>query len=334
MTLIEDFRNRINNGDLDLAPLAEGRTRERFQALQRLSCENISLGRLAEAHVDALQILREANRQGIPGASYGVWAAEDPSCELRLVTQDGQSRLVGTKSFCTGAGFIDRALVTVRTPEVLLLDLDIASNRDRFGIDVSGWCSPAFADTATAVVDFAGLEVPSSAVVGGSGWYLDRPGFWNGACGPAACWAGGAQGIVAWAHTKLTAAAKPHPIRDVAIGTLAALADQMDAVVAHAAHDIDADPSDEVKARRRALAVRHNIERGCTSVLDVVGRIVGPRPLISDVQFQTRSLAVQLYIRQCHAEGDLETLGQTVRQLTVEAGARIKSNNCRRRQIW
>ena len=322
MNLIEEFRKRIDRGDLNLAPLGEGHSLERFQALQRLALEDLSLGRLAEAHVDALQILREANRPAIPGASYGVWAAEDPSCELGLVTQCGQSRLVGTKSFCTGAGFIDRALVTVRTPEVLLLDVDVASNRDHLGIDHSGWCSPAFADTVTAVVDFAGLEVPPSAVVGGGGWYLDRPGFWNGACGPAACWAGGAQGIVGWALAKLMASANPNPIRDVAMGTLAALAYQMDAVLAHAAHDIDADPADDTRARRRALEVRHNIERACTSILDVVGRILGPRPLIADVQFQTRALAVQLYVRQCHAESDLETLGQTMRTLAVEDDAR------------
>ena len=30
-------------------------------------------------------------------------------------------------------------------------------------------------------------------------WYLERPGFWHGACGPAACWAGGAAGLVDYA---------------------------------------------------------------------------------------------------------------------------------------
>jgi hypothetical protein len=27
-------------------------------------------------------------------------------------------------------------------------------------------------------------------------WYLTRPGFWHGALGPAACWAGGAIGLI------------------------------------------------------------------------------------------------------------------------------------------
>ena len=32
--------------------------------------------------------------------------------------------------------------------------------------------------------------------VGPDGWYLERPGFWFGAAGVAACWYGGARGLV------------------------------------------------------------------------------------------------------------------------------------------
>ena len=32
-----------------------------------------------------------------------------------------------------------------------------------------------------------------AAVLGEANWYVERPGFWQGACGPAAAWAGGAR---------------------------------------------------------------------------------------------------------------------------------------------
>ena len=36
--------------------------------------------------------------------------------------------------------------------------------------------------------------------MGTPGWYVERNGFWHGAVGPAACWAGRAAGLVDAAH--------------------------------------------------------------------------------------------------------------------------------------
>ena len=41
--------------------------------------------------------------------------------------------------------------------------------------------------------------ITEADIIGGPGWYLDRPGFWHGACGPAACWASGAIELVDFA---------------------------------------------------------------------------------------------------------------------------------------
>ena len=60
----------------------------------------------------------------------------------------------------------------------------------------SGWKSSAMADTETVAVDFNDVRVAESRVIGGPNWYLSRPGFWHGAIGPAACWAGGAVSLI------------------------------------------------------------------------------------------------------------------------------------------
>lgn len=56
----------------------EGHTRRRFEALAEWSARDLSLGRLAEGHADALSILCEAG-QAFPAtpSSYGVWAAAE-----------------------------------------------------------------------------------------------------------------------------------------------------------------------------------------------------------------------------------------------------------------
>ncbi len=63
-----------------------------------------------------------------------------------------------------------------------------------------------------------------------------------------------------------------------------------------------------ILARPRALKVRHLVERWCTEVLDRFGRATGPRLLCFDAQVARQYMALTVYIRQCHAERDLETI--------------------------
>ena len=92
-----------------------GKTAERHAALYEFGRQDLGLARLIEAHTDALAIIGEAERTARPGNLYGVWASEGPSSLLTLSKgDDGTLRLNGTKRYCTGAPFLDAALVTAR----------------------------------------------------------------------------------------------------------------------------------------------------------------------------------------------------------------------------
>jgi hypothetical protein len=79
-----------------------------------------------------------------------------------------------------------------------------------------------------------------------------------------------------------------------------------------AAREIDADPHDTTHdAQRRALMARHLIERMCTDILDRFGRATGPQLLAFDARVAQRHAELSLYIRQCRAERDLETIPRT-----------------------
>lgn len=316
MTLAERFTAFVADGRPELPDPGSGRTPERWRALFDIGRTDVALARLVEAHTDAVAILHEAGRAPVAGVAYGVWAADDPRARLALSRHapSGSARLTGTKAFCTGAGVVDRALVTVPAEDgVLLLDVDVRPG-SRTAVDTSKWITDAFAETRTGTVSFDSVDVAPSAIVGGANWYLDRPGFWHGACGPAACWAGGAAGLADWMLEQMAApGAGADPHRDAHLGAVQTIRWRLQAVLAAAGAEIDAAPEDQPAAHRRALAVRHDVERGCAEILDRLGRALGPRPYAFDVAVSRRLAEVQLYIRQCHAERDLGALGGALR---------------------
>ncbi|GAC1305527.1 MAG: acyl-CoA dehydrogenase family protein [Steroidobacteraceae bacterium] len=280
-----------------------GATPQRHRALCAWGKDDLSFARIAEAHTDAIAILAECEHSPRAGALYGVWASDAPpsrvSCE-RLGS--GDWRIEGIKPFCSGAAFVDAALVTAHHSEGLFL-FDLPIRGSRVLVQPTAWVSPAFADTATTAVKFDSLIVPDAYRLGGAGWYLSRPGFWHGAIGPAACWAGGAISLVE-AATRLD---RRDPHTRAHVGALQAIGWGLNAVLEQAGREIDDNPNDtSATPRVRALKVRHLIERACTETLDRFGRATGPHLLAYDVHVVRQHLALTLYIRQCHGERDLE----------------------------
>src|SRR5690606_23250495 len=119
--------------------------------------------------------------------------------------------------------------------------------------------------------------------VGDTRSYLDRPGFWHGGIGVAACWLGA--GIAA-ARPLLARSgrpdADPHTLAhlgavDVAVGGAMWALDA-------AAVEIDRDGprADPDRARHRAVRVRAIVESAVEETLRRVGRALGPGPLAMD----------------------------------------------------
>lgn len=163
-----------------------GRTWHRFGALARWAAFDLSLGRLAEGHVDALAILAEAGRRPVsPAATYGVWAARNPTHGVTARhTKDGW-RLTGQKPFCSGSGLIDRALVSAETSDgYRLFDISVPEHVVRTLPD--SWPAVGMAGSLSNTLEFGGPPIPDHQAIGGPEFYLERPGFWFGAIGVAA----------------------------------------------------------------------------------------------------------------------------------------------------
>ena len=304
--LLERFQAFAAGEPLSLP--GHGQTPERHRRLADCAREDLSLARLVEGHSDALAILAEAGAPVREGALYAVWASDGPASQLNAQPcgPDGW-RLDGVKQYCSGSSLVTAALVTAHFgSEVLLFDVPLGVA----GVSVqpSNWTSPALADTMTAPVRFS--DVRSAFLVGPTDFYLQRPGFWHGALGPAACWAGGALSLIDAA----TASARRDAHAEAHAGALLAAAWSFNAWLEQAGREIDADPLDRAhQAQTRALKVRHLIERLCTEVIDRFGRATGPGLLAFTPQVGRQHHSLQLYLRQCHAERDLEVIGRQER---------------------
>ncbi len=311
MTISRGLMERLRATIGERLPLpGRGNTALRHRRLMEVGFEDLSLARLAEAHWDAVSILAEAGREPEPNAVYGVWASEKPGEELKLESASGQLTISGAKMFCSGTDLIDRALVTVRIPEERLIDVDLRPHRAAVRFDTSGWKSEAFAETRTGTAVFSQVPVSAADLIGEPEWYLSRPGFWHGACGPACCWAGGAAGLVDYARQQTRS--DPHTLAH--LGAMEASIWALQSYLEIAGREIDQSPEDALQARIRALTVRHLVEQACSDVLRRLPRAYGPSPLAFNGYIARGYQELDLYLRQSHAERDLEALGSAIRQ--------------------
>lgn len=280
-----------------------GRSSSRLRELAGVGEVDLALGRLVEAHADAVAILAElAGPAPQSGQRWGVWAAEGPQATVRLRPADGGWLLSGTKPWCSGSGICTHALVTAAGPDgPALCAVALAPDTSRPG--TGNWRSAGLGGTATEPVEF--IDAPAIPV-GAPGSYLTRPGFWHGAVGVAAVWWGGAAGVATPLYAAVaTGRSDPHAAAH--LGAIEVLLESSAALLRHAAAEMDAEPA--AVGERSALTVRASVEAAATEIIERVARALGPGPLCFDRAHARRVADLGVYIRQTHAERDLERLG-------------------------
>ncbi|WP_238420839.1 acyl-CoA dehydrogenase family protein [Gordonia sp. 'Campus'] len=279
-----------------------GRTLDRFAALVRACSDDISTGRLVEAHADADAILAEICGGGTaPGEFWGVWAAQARDTRVDARSAAGGWELSGIKEWCSGATSCTHALITAHTEggdRLFAVDL----GHTGVSADSTGWVNTGMHGSDTGTVSFD--AVPADPI-GEPGAYLDRPGFWHGGIGVAACWFGGARKVAAPLYR--AAQRSDDALLRMHAGAVDAHLAAGWAHLQAAAHDIDADPT--APSKRLAFAVRWSVEQVATAVIDRVGRALGPGPLAADPDHAQAVADLAVYIRQSHADRDLAVLG-------------------------
>jgi alkylation response protein AidB-like acyl-CoA dehydrogenase len=280
----------------------EGATVVRFDHLTSLAQGDLTLGRLVEAHADALAISAEVGDPTVTAAGrWAVWAA-GPAERVVAAVEGGSWRLRGTKDWCSGATLVDHALVdaaTVDGQRLFAVDL----SQPEVAAAPPSWVGPGMrrSDTRSVAFDRA-FGIP----LGGPGEYLSRPGFWSGAVGVAACWHGGSITVATTLFDQARTHQDPHLLAH--LGAVHVALSENRSVLAAAAHHIDSTPhkSDELFA----LTVRSTVEQNATEIIGRAGRALGPAPLAHLPLHSATVADLAVYIRQHHGDRDLAEIGQ------------------------
>ncbi len=298
-----DFAERFGN---DLPMPGGGATGVRWALLAAAGEQDLSAARVLEAHSDALAVLHESGAPPPPG-TWGVFAAEAAGVRLDADESGAPTTLTGTKPWCSLAGSLDSALVTAHAGaerRLYAVNLHDAAVR----VDPpSRWVARGLAKITSAPVHFAGTP---ATPVGEPGWYLRRSGFAWGGMGVAACWYGGALGLLN--SLRHFATGRAGELAGLHVGIVDAALHGAAAVLAQAATAVDAGAADGPAGALLALRVRAVVADAVERTIRQVGHALGPAPLAFDEQHARRVADLELYVRQHHAERDLAELGRTV----------------------
>lgn len=287
---------------------AGGATLERWRMLAAAGALDLSLVKLFEGHTDALAILAELHGPPAPPQSlWGTWCAEPPSARLTFESRalNGVVHLNGIKAWCSGAAQVSHALVSAWDSNSSQWLVAVGVKQPGVRITDEGWHAVGMAPTRSVDVHFRDAV---GTLVGGAGDYVQRPGFWHGGGGIAACWWGGAYAIASMTQHALRSRADPHALAhlgaiDIAMASSAA-------TLREAAAWIDAHPLAD--AQLVALRVRSLVEAAATTVMQHAGRALGAGPLCRNARFAQAMADLPVYLRQSHAERDLAALAALV----------------------
>jgi alkylation response protein AidB-like acyl-CoA dehydrogenase len=274
-----------------------------MEALRLVGRANLSLGRIFEGHVNGAMLVRmygtpeqraRLDQDLAAGALFGVWNTE-PSPGVKLVRHGRAWRLRGAKSYATGAGHVQRALVTAEDPaggrRMVLVD---GAELER--ADPSAWSVRGMRASCSGGYDLTDMPVNDGQMIGAPGDYTREPHFSAGAWRFTAVQLGGIERILGLLRDHL-AAGDVDAVRAARFG--AALAEVRSAYLwvreaAERAQDPDAG-SDEVAF---VLMARGVVEKAGCAIMDAATRTVGTKAFFSDHPLDQACRDLALYLRQ------------------------------------
>ena len=226
-----------------------------LDAVRAVSRADGSVGRIFDGHVNAQERLGVRAYDGL----LGVWGADPAPGEGEPARVDGDV-IRGVKTFCSGAGGLDRALILVRGD---LIHVDLA---DGVAIDDSWYRSAGLRASASHRVEFDGARV--LGVVGPIG---ALPWFPRDAVRTTATWAGLADAAFAAAMDTLRAK-EATDLTALAAGRMRTQKTTIDLWMAQAARS-------EAPTPAFATHLRDAVATACRTLLDEAVRACGSRPL-------------------------------------------------------
>ena len=286
--------------------------------VRRVAAADGSVGRIFDGHLNAVERLavlapaelRDAELQAVCEGRLlaGVWGgepaeAEGPPAAIERVA--GEERVRGVKTFCSGAGGLDRAAVLVRDPDderPALVWIDLG--HEGVEIDRAWYRGSGLVASESHRVVFH--DVPVLTRLGAPGAIAAQPWFARDALRTTASWAGMADTAVQGALATLAQRPRRTELEALAAGRILTARGTIDAWMTTAARAIDgADP--ELAAI--AVHARAAVAEACRSLLHEAAQACGSRPFARGADLDRARRDLELFLLQHRLDPLLVRLG-------------------------
>lgn len=312
---------------------------ELLTILQAIGRANLAVGRIYEGHVNALQLLQTF---GTPAQIetysadvcdrhkiFGVWNAEADDGVKIMPLGGGKYRLEGAKTFATGCGCVDRPFIGGMLPsgewQLCIVPMDEVETI----ADPSWWQPAGMRATASYKVDFTGVIVDESALIGQPGQYYQQPWLSAGVVRFAAVQLGGAAALFDAARQFLQEIDRTKdPYQEGRFGQMAIAIESGQLWLQGAATQIERYhpifAGDPAIAHPQATAlvayanmVRTAIEQICLDTIQLTARSVGTRGLLPPHPLERIIRDLTLYLRQPAFDASIANIGRYALQTPV-----------------
>ena len=278
-----------------------------FHILCALGRGSLSLGRLYEGHVNAVALVTRYGTvkqlgalAGLPegGALLAVWNTDDGQEPLRLVADPDGWRLIGRKALCSGAGFIERPLVTARDESGRFL-MVVPPLRRGERADLSAWMPTGMQASATGCVDFTGVRVTDGDIIGDDDDYHRQPTFSGGAWRFAAVQLGGMEALLDLCriqHVSTGRGKDPH--QAARLGQAAMAVETARLWAERAAFLAEVDNKDAEATVAYVNLARLAVERAALDLMELIQRSIGLLSFIRPHPIERIVRDLATYLRQ------------------------------------
>lgn len=316
--------------DLDFS---DGQTARLLRLLKQVGAANLAVGRVYEGHINALYLI---HLFASPDQRNGWYADVRDHHHLFSVwnTQAGDGiqlhetntpngpvyRLSGSKTFCSGAGWVQRPLITgaLRATDRHGWQMAIVPTERVLPIaeDDQFWKPLGMRASASFKLDFTGVELTDADLLGQPDLYFQQPYFSGGAIRFAAVQLGGAEAIFTATRRFLQGMGRTDDVlQQTRLAEMAYLLESGNQWLQAAGDNTDhwlADGTDPQTIVHYANMTRTAIEEICLRMMPLAERCVGARGLLRPQPFERLHRDLTLYLRQPAPDATLVDIGRYV----------------------
>ncbi len=334
---VETFR-KIAENNLLAAPLPTesggaglgtetGTTRAMLELLKHFGRGNLVVGRVYEGHLNAVlllklfasksQIQRYAEEIVREKRLFGVWNTEAGD-GVKIAPRDEKFVLRGAKTFATGVDFVTRPFVNGALPDggwqMCVVPLETVET----AVDKSWWQPMGMQATRSFRVDFTGVELDSTNLIGAAGDYYKQPFFSGGAIRFAAVQLGAAEAIFDETREYLRHLNRTtDPFQQMRLGEMAIQIESGNLWLDGAARKFDEYEQNLTEEKNAIFLAYANMTRTaiaeiCEKTMNLCVKCVGARGLNQPFHFERIIRDLTIYLRQPAPDAALTSVGKFV----------------------